>query len=156
MRDATVRRLSRLHAVLYRRSRGVVGRRLVHNDMVLLTTTGARTGRSHTVPLLCLREGDTLVVIASWGGRPHHPHWYTNLVAQPQVRVQVGRRRWAAVARTATPVEREVWWPRVLAAYQGYRVYESNTDRVIPVVFLTPAERGGRPPSVRSPGGPDA
>lgn len=138
MRDVTARRLSRLHIFLYRATRGVLGRRLVHNDMLLLTTTGSRSGRRRTVPLLYLRDDGTLVVIASWGGRPHHPQWYTNLVANPQVTVQVRAKRWQAQARTANPDERAVWWPRVLAAYKGYRLYESNTDRVIPVVFLEP------------------
>jgi F420H(2)-dependent quinone reductase len=138
MRDATARRLSRLHIGLYRLTGGLLGRRLVRNDMLLLTTTGSRSGRRHTVPLLYLHDGDTLVVIASWGGRPHHPQWYTNLVANPLATVQVRSRRWAVRARTATPEERAVWWPRVLATYKGYQVYESNTDRVIPVVFLEP------------------
>lgn len=138
MRDITARRLSRLHIALYRASRGLLGRRLVRNDMLLLTTTGSRTGRRHTVPLLYLHDDEKLVVIASWGGRPKHPQWYTNLVANPQVTVQVRAKRWKARARTASPDERAVWWPRVLAAYKGYRLYESNTDRVIPVVFLEP------------------
>lgn len=136
MRDATARRLSRLHRVVYRLTRGLVGRRLVSNDMLLLTTRGARTGREHTVPLLYLPDGDTLVVIASWGGRPSHPQWYRNLQAHPDAQVQVRGRRWPVRARTGTPEERKIWWPRVLAAYHKYRVYESNTDRVIPVVFL--------------------
>ncbi len=139
MRDATARRLSRLHIALYRATRGVLGRRLVRNDMLLLTTTGSRSGRRHTVPLLYLHDDQQLVVIASWGGRPQHPQWYTNLVAHPEVTVQVRSRRWQARARTATPDERAVWWPRVLATYKGYRLYESNTDRVIPVVLLRPA-----------------
>lgn len=138
MRDATARRLSRLHVWSYRLTCGVLGRRLVRNDMLLLTTTGVRSGRLRTVPLLCLREGDTFVVIASWGGRPHHPQWYGNLVADPHVTVQFRGRRWQARARTATPAERDRWWPRILAAYRGYRQYERNTDRVIPVVFLEP------------------
>ncbi len=138
MRDATARRLSRLHRVVYRMTRGVIGRRLVRNDMLLLTTRGAQTGREHTVPLLYLRDGDTLLVIASWGGRPSHPQWYRNLLQHPDATVQVGGRRWPVRARTASPQERDVWWPRVLAAYHKYRVYQSNTDRVIPVVFLEP------------------
>lgn len=138
MRDATARRLSRLHIFLYRMTGGLLGRRLVRNDMLLLTTTGSKTGKRHTVPLLYLRDGDTLVVIASWGGRPQHPQWYTNLVADPRATVQVRSKRWRVLARTATPEERSVWWPRVLATYKGYRLYESNTDRVIPVVFLDP------------------
>jgi F420H(2)-dependent quinone reductase len=136
MRDSMVRRLSRFHRRLYRLTRGALGRRLVHNDMLLLTTYGARTGRDHAVPLLYLRDGDRLVVIASYGGRPHHPQWFQNLVANPEAIVQVRSKRWPVRARAATPDERSEWWPRVLAAYYKYREYQSNTDRVIPVVFL--------------------
>jgi deazaflavin-dependent oxidoreductase (nitroreductase family) len=136
MRDATARRLSQLHRVLYRLTRGVVGRRLVDNDMLLLTTRGQRTGRPHTVPLLYLQDGDTFVVIASWGGRPYHPDWYHNLQTHPEALVQVRSKSLPVTARTATSDERDLWWHRVLAAYEGYRVYQSHTDRVIPVVFL--------------------
>jgi deazaflavin-dependent oxidoreductase (nitroreductase family) len=138
MRDATARRLSRLHVLVYRLTGGRIGRRLVNNDMLLLTTRGARTGRKHTVPLLYLRDGETLVVIASWGGLPANPQWFRNLMADPEATVQVRSERWAVRARAASAQEREDWWPRVLAAYKGYRVYQSHTDRVIPVVFLPP------------------
>jgi deazaflavin-dependent oxidoreductase (nitroreductase family) len=138
MRDVTARRLSRLHAIVYRLTGGRIGRRLVRNDMLLLTTRGAKTGREHTVPLLYLRDGQTLAVIASWGGRPNNPQWFSNLIADPDAVVQVRSERWAVRARTATLEEREQWWPRVLAAYDGYRIYQSHTDRVIPVVLLTP------------------
>lgn len=136
MRDATARRISKFHVGLYRLTRGVLGRRLVKNDMLLLTTRGAKTGSRHTRPLLYLREGDTFVVIASWGGRPYNPDWYHNLMANPEAVVQAGATRWRVRARVATPDEHDVWWPRVLAAYHGYRIYQSHTDRVIPVVFL--------------------
>jgi deazaflavin-dependent oxidoreductase (nitroreductase family) len=138
VRDSTARRLSRLHVRLYRLTGGVVGRRLVANDMLLLTTRGSRTGKPHTVPLLYLRDGDTLAVIASWGGRPDHPHWYRNLSSDPRATVQVRSKRWAVRARFATGRERTLWWPRIVAAYPGYRSYQSRTDRVIPVVFLEP------------------
>lgn len=138
MRDATVRRLSRLHVFVYRLTRGRIGRRLVNNDMLLLTTRGARSGRKRTVPLLYLRDGETFAVIASWGGRPNNPHWFRNLMANPEAVVQVRGDRRVVRARVATPAEREEWWPRVLAAYWKYRVYQSHTDRVIPVVFLEP------------------
>ncbi|AYY15526.1 nitroreductase family deazaflavin-dependent oxidoreductase [Actinobacteria bacterium YIM 96077] len=115
---------------------GLVGRRLVGNDMLLLTTRGRRTGKIHTVPLLYLFDDDTPVVIASWGGRPSHPHWYQNLQADPRAIVQVRSERRLVRARTAEPAERDAWWPRVLAAYHKYRTYEANTDRIIPVVFL--------------------
>ena len=138
MRDATARRLSRLHVLVYRLTGGRIGRRLVNNDMLLLTTRGVVTGREHTVPLLYLRNGETLVVIASWGGRPANPQWFRNLMANPNATVQVRSDRWAVRARAASAQEREDWWPRVLTAYKGYRVYQSHTDRVIPVVFLDP------------------
>lgn len=140
MKDSSVKRWSRLHKHLYRGSGGVIGRRLVSNPMLLLTTRGHRTGREHTVPLLYLEEGSRLVVIASYGGRPNHPVWYDNLVARPDVTVQIGSGRRRMRARTATAAERAAWWPRVLAAYEGYRTYQLRTDREIPVVILEPIQ----------------
>lgn len=139
MRDASVRRWSRVHVHLYRFTRGVLGRRLVDNDMLLLTTRGHRTGRVHTVPLLYLRDDESLVIIASYGGRPHHPSWYTNLLVMPEVEVQIGSRREPRRARTANAAERAAWWPRIEDAYEGYETYQSRTQREIPVVFLEPA-----------------
>lgn len=138
MRDGTAKRLSTIHRWIFRASGGRVGKRLVDNDMLLLTTTGAVSGSSHTVPLLYLKDGERLIVIASWGGRPDHPHWYVNLVADPEVTVELPGRKFAAVARTADPAEHTEWWPKVMAAYDGYREYQSRTDRVIPIVFLEP------------------
>lgn len=138
MQDRTAKYLSALHRVLYRTTRGAVGRRFVDNDMCLVTTTGRRTGKQHTVPLLYLRDEDRIVVIASWGGRDQHPEWYLNLLARPTASVQVLGDRWDVDARTADPAERNRWWPKVLAAYNGYAEYESRTDREIPVVFLEP------------------
>jgi deazaflavin-dependent oxidoreductase (nitroreductase family) len=139
MRDGTAKRLSKLHRILYRLTRGALGRRLVHNDMCLLTTIGRRSGEPHTVPLLYLRDGDALVVIASWGGRDYAPDWYLNLEQEPRAAVQVLGDRWPVTARTANPEERAQWWPRALAAYDGYAAYASRTEREIPVVFLDPA-----------------
>jgi deazaflavin-dependent oxidoreductase (nitroreductase family) len=138
MKDAQLRRLSRLHSSVYRLTGGVLGRRLASNDMLLLTTRGASTGQAHTVPLLYLKDNDTLVVIASWGGRPHHPDWYRNLMADPRATVQVRSKSWPVRARTAGPQERAAWWPRVVAAYEAYNTYQSRTERVIPVVLLNP------------------
>lgn len=136
MRDATARRLSRLHSTLYRMTRGRIGRRLVANDMLLLTTTGRLTGSPHTVPLLYLRDGDRLVVFASWGGRDTHPEWYLNLAAHPGTEVQVDGRRFEMTARTAEGEERSGWWAAAQQAYAGYTTYQSRTDRQIPVVIL--------------------
>lgn len=137
MKDSNVRRASRLHRILYRSTGGMIGRRLVHNDMLLLTTRGRETGRLHTVPLLYLTDGPSRhVVIASYGGRPYHPDWYLNLVLHPRVEVQIRSHRFTAHASTADSRERGEWWPKVLAAYDGYGEYETRSDREIPVVFL--------------------
>ena len=139
MRDGAVKRWSAVHRSLYQMSGGWIGRRLADNDMLLLTTTGHVSQRPHTVPLLYIRDGERLLVVASYGGRPRHPAWYDNLVADPVVRVQLGAMRVEMVARTAGPEERAGWWPRVVDAFADYAVYQSRTDRVIPLVFLEPA-----------------
>lgn len=137
MKDSAVKRWSAFHRILFRSTRGFVGKRLVDNDMLLLTTTGRSTGKSHTVPLLYLQNGSALVVIASYGGRDRHPDWYLNLEANPKVKVQVPRRsRVAMTARTAGVEERAEWWPTIVEAYDGYTTYQSRTEREIPVVFL--------------------
>ena len=128
--------------MLYEATNGALGRRLVGNDMLLLTTRGRRTGEAHTVPLLYLRDGDRLLVIASYGGRDHHPEWYLNLLAKPEVTARVGARNLTMTARTATPSERDSWWPKVVAAYRDYAVYQQKTEREIPVVVLEPAAGG--------------
>lgn len=106
--------------------------------MLLSSTTGRVSGRPHTIPLLYLEEEEALVLVASWGGRPDHPEWYLNLLADPRAIVQVRGRRWPVRARTADLQERARWWPRLVAAYPGYAGYQSRTDRAIPVVFLEP------------------
>lgn len=136
MRDRAAKHLSTLHRLLYRGTRGLVGRRLVDNDICLVTTIGRKSGARHTVPLLYLPDDDRLVVIASWGGRDRHPEWYLNLRANPAATVQVLGERWPVEARTTTTMERAAWWPRAVEAYDGYAVYASRTNREIPVVFL--------------------
>lgn len=137
MKDSTARRLSTLHTVLFRTTGGRIGKRLVNNDMLLLSTIGSTTGKRHTVPLLYLRDGDDYVIIASWGGRPENPQWYRNLQAQPRTTIQVLGEKIPVTARTANPTERARLWPLILAAYDGYAEYESRTTREIPVVILT-------------------
>ena len=121
---------------LYRMTNGVIGRRLVNNDMLLLTTRGRTSGRDHTVPLLYLRDGERLVIIASYGGRPAHPAWYRNLVADPRVEVQVDGDRRPMLASTMSGEDRTAWWPRIVEAWNDYDTYQSRTDRQIPVVWL--------------------
>ena len=138
MKDGTVRRLSSVHRAVFKLTRGRVGGRLVDNDMLLLTTVGARTGRDHTVPLLYLVDGDSFVVIASYGGRDDHPQWYMNLMATPLASVQMGSKSIEVEARTASGEERSRLWRDVVRAYDQYQAYQSRTDRKIPVLILEP------------------
>ena len=136
MRDRTAKHLSTLHTLLYRTTRGIIGRRLVNNDILLLSTIGRWTGNTHTVPLLYLRDGEDLVVIASWGGREQHPEWYLNLASNPVATAQIEGERIRVTATTADPKRRARLWAKVLAAYDGYGEYQSRTDREIPIVIL--------------------
>jgi deazaflavin-dependent oxidoreductase (nitroreductase family) len=138
VRDVNVKLLSRLHTGLYRLTDGRIGRRLVDNDMLLLTTTGRRSGKRHTVPLLYLRDGDRLVVIASYGGRPNHPEWYRNLLSDPGATVQILGDSHQVRATTMSPEERSAWWPKIIDTYGDYATYQSRTEREIPVVWLDP------------------
>jgi F420H(2)-dependent quinone reductase len=130
---------------LYRRTRGRVGGTWrigagFHNPVpiCLLEHRGRRTGKIRTTPLVYLEDGDRIVVVASQAGRPEHPMWYLNLLADPEVTVQVRHRRRPMRARVAEPGERAVLWPRLVAMYADYDSYQSWTDRVIPVVVLEP------------------
>lgn len=137
MRATTAKHLSSLHTLLYRASRGRIGKRLVNNDMLLLSTVGRISGKTHTVPLLYLCDGDEHVVIASWGGRDEHPQWYQNLEIEPRATVQIRKRRFSVCATTADSERRTRLWPHVEAAYGGYRTYQDRTEREIPLVILT-------------------
>jgi len=130
---------SRFHVALYRASGGRLGGRVRNAPVLLLTTTGRKTGEQRTIPLLYLEDAERYVVIASVGGAPKHPAWYLNLLASPATTVQVGSRRVAVTAETAPPAERERLWPLAVQMYPGYDDYRAKTDREIPVVVLAPA-----------------
>jgi deazaflavin-dependent oxidoreductase (nitroreductase family) len=106
---------------------------------LLLTTTGRRSGQARRTPLIYGRDGDRLVLVASKGGSPDHPLWYSNLAADPQVRVQVAGDVLEARAYTAIGAERERLWPVMTAIWPAYDEYQRRTDREIPVVVLEPA-----------------
>lgn len=138
MNDRLVKTLSQLHTAIFRVTDGRIGRRLVDNDMLLLTTIGARTGRPHTVPLLYLRVGERVVVIASYGGRPDNPQWYENLCSNERAEVRIAGDRFDVVASTMEGDDRSAWWPKVVDAYDDYAAYQRRTEREIPLVWLDP------------------
>ena len=103
---------------------------------LLLTTTGKSSGQARTLPLIYGLSGDNPVIVASKGGAPKHPLWYDNLVAQPQVQVQVGADKFAAQARTASGEQRAQLWAAMLKIWPSYEEYQEKTEREIPVVVL--------------------
>jgi deazaflavin-dependent oxidoreductase (nitroreductase family) len=137
VRSAT-RYLGALHRLLYRASGGRIGGQLWDLPVVLLTTTGRRTGKKRTVPLCSLRDGDDVVVIASYGGRDQPPAWWLNLEANPHAELQTGRTQRAVTARNASPEERRRLWAEVTTRAPGYLEYQRRTTREIPVVILQP------------------
>jgi deazaflavin-dependent oxidoreductase (nitroreductase family) len=104
----------------------------------LVEHRGRRTGRLRTTPLVYLRDGDRVVVVASQAGRRTHPLWYRNIEADPDVAVQIRGSHHPMKARTATAAERVELWPRLVDLYSDYDSYQSWTEREIPVVVLEP------------------
>jgi deazaflavin-dependent oxidoreductase (nitroreductase family) len=105
---------------------------------LLLTTTGHKTGRETTTPLIYGRAGEAYVVVASKGGAPDHPKWYRNLVANPEVTIQVGPERKRARARTASAEEKPALWKTMTGIWPAYDEYQAKTTREIPVVVIEP------------------
>ena len=106
--------------------------------VLLLTTIGRKSGQPRTAPLLYLEDGENLVIVASKGGMSHHPVWYLNLEANPDVDVEIGNQRRRMRARRASAEEKAKLWPRLVAMYRDYDDYQARTDRNIPVVILSP------------------
>jgi deazaflavin-dependent oxidoreductase (nitroreductase family) len=136
-----MRWMSRAHVALYRATGGRLGARwrvgcaFPHGvPLFLLTTVGKKTGLKRTTPLLFLEDADRYV--GSQGGLPTAPHWFGNLVANPDVEVQIGRRVEKRRARVATPVERQELWPRLVAHYADFEAYQAWTTRTIPLAIL--------------------
>ncbi len=120
----------------FRANHGKVGGGFEGAPMVLLTTTGARTGQKRTNPVVPLVEGDRIYVIASKAGAPTNPDWYHNLVAHPDVEVEFGDERFEAVAVPITGPERDRLYAAQVAKQPGFGEYQEQTERVIPVVEL--------------------
>ncbi len=131
---------SRVHVFLYRASGGRIGGRFRKTaPVLLLTTTGRKTGKQRTTPLLYVEDGERYAVVASVGGAPTHPGWYLNLRANPAATIQLGRRTLPVTAETAGPEERARLWASATRMYPTYDAYQAKTSREIPVVVLSPA-----------------
>jgi deazaflavin-dependent oxidoreductase (nitroreductase family) len=140
-----IKTMSGLHTRLYRATGGRLGKNWRIGAAVrkavpvcLLTTTGRRSGQPRTVPLCYLRKGDDVVLVASQGGLPTNPQWYSNLAANPEVQIEIGRQCRDYRARIAGAEERAQLWPELVDLYADYESYQSWTDRQIPVVVCEP------------------
>ena len=126
------------HIRRYRETDGEEGYLWNGATALLLTTTGRKTGESRTSPLIFARDGDDYLVVASMGGAPQHPSWYLNITADPDAEIQVKGDVIPVRARTASDEEKPRLWKVVTAQWPNYDVYQTRTNRVIPLVVLTP------------------
>jgi deazaflavin-dependent oxidoreductase (nitroreductase family) len=122
---------------LYRRSGGKIGGKMGQAPVALLTTTGRKSGRSWTNPVLYQPEGDGWVIIASYAGKPRHPAWWLNLKANPEATIEMGRDSYPVTASEVPDEDRERLWRKMTAVYPTYDEYQKKTTRRIPVVYLT-------------------
>ncbi|MEU9375798.1 nitroreductase/quinone reductase family protein [Streptomyces sp. NPDC048255] len=127
----------------FRANAGKVGGPFEGGDLLLLTTTGAKSGISRTTPLGYVRHGDSLLLIGSDMGAPRHPGWYHNLLAHPVVRVEVGTRTFEALAVPAEGARRDELFAHVVRVDPGYGDYQAMTSRILPVVVLERADPEG-------------
>lgn len=122
---------------LYESSGGLAGTTMRGLPCVLLTSVGATSGLLRKTPLMRVEHQGQYLVVASQGGAPTNPQWYSNLLAHPQVQLQDGPVKHDMVARELFGPEREVWWQRAVAAFPDYAQYQLKTERVIPILLLT-------------------
>lgn len=127
-----------IHRGLYRLTNGSIGGKLGGRPMVLLTTTGRKSGKQRTIPLQYMMDDDNIIVVASNGGNVNQPAWWHNIRASSDVTVQVGKKTMRTRAETANEEERARLWPILVDYYAGYQGYEDETERTVPVVILRP------------------
>jgi deazaflavin-dependent oxidoreductase (nitroreductase family) len=137
-RNEIVRRTSKDHLRQYLESNGEEGNVFRGAPILVLTTTGWKSGEQRSVPLMFGRDGDNYLLVASLGGAQEHPYWYRNIEAHPEVEIQDRNTTLRARARTATAEERPRLWALMNEVYPTYAEYQSRTAREIPVVVLEP------------------
>ena len=124
----------------FRANEGRVGGNFEGKTLLLLHTKGAKSQQERINPVACIKDGDRLAVIASKGGALTHPDWYYNIVANPQVTVEVGAENFQALASVAEEPERTRLYNQMVEVMPGFDDYRRNTTRVIPVIVPTPVK----------------
>lgn len=131
---------TRLHRTVYRASGGRLGAKLMGMQMLLLTTTGRKSGEPRTIPLACFPDGGDWVVVGSNNGQDRAPGWWLNLEANPEARIRIGREEKCVRAIRAEGAEYARLWPWLKQQNPMYSKYEEKTAREIPVVLLRPEQ----------------
>jgi deazaflavin-dependent oxidoreductase (nitroreductase family) len=132
----TIRLIGRLHASLWRLTRGRFVDAVGAAPFLLLTTKGRKTGRLRTTPVLYLEDGRDLIVVGSFGGNDIHPAWYLNLKQYPEAEVLIGGERRRVTACEITREEKKLIWPRLVKSYPQFDIYQQRTSREIPLLRL--------------------
>jgi deazaflavin-dependent oxidoreductase (nitroreductase family) len=144
---ATVLRLfSKIHIIIYHWTGGIIGGHIFGNQILLLTSTGQKTGQPRTTPVAYLTEGDAMIIVGGAAGAAKHPAWWLNLESHPEAQVQVGRRRLRVSATRALLEEQERLWARYPAQHALFESMQKRVSREIPIVILRPmSESAGSP-----------
>ena len=144
--EVFIKWMSRINTVVYKATGGRLGAKWRLGSrhfgdlppVGILTTVGRKTGQHRESPLLFLRDGDSVLLVASNGGRAHHPQWYLNLRAKPNVTFRIRDEVLDLQARDATEAERARYWPKLDAMYPDFADYRSWTERQLPIVICEP------------------
>lgn len=137
LKPRTIRLMGRLHAWLWRLTRGRLVNSIGPAPFILLTTKGRKTGRSRTTPVLYLEDRGDLIVVASFGGNDMQPAWYLNLRDCPEAQVVIRDERRRMTSRKISNDEKEIIWPRLVKLYPQFEIYQQRTSREIPLLRLT-------------------
>jgi F420H(2)-dependent quinone reductase len=138
LKPHTIRLIGRLHAYLWRLTRGRFVDGVGAAPFILLTTQGCKTGRLRTTPVLYLQDGSDLIVVASFGGNDMHPAWYLNLKQSPEAEIVIRGERRRVTSREITREEKKLIWPQLVKLYPQFDVYQQRTSREIPLLRLLP------------------
>jgi deazaflavin-dependent oxidoreductase (nitroreductase family) len=133
----TIRLIGRVHAWLWRLTRGRFVDGVGAAPFILLTSNGRKTGRPRTTPVLYLEDGGDLIVVASFGGNDMHPAWYLNLEDCPEAEVMIRGEPRHVTARKISVEEKKLIWPRLIKLYPQFEIYQQRTSREIPLLRLT-------------------
>ena len=139
LKDQVAKAANVMHESLFKATNGRIGGKVMGMPALILTTTGRKSGARRTTMLTApIVDGDTVVLVASYGGDDREPAWSLNLRAEPEVEITMDGRVRPMTARIASAEEKAELWPRVTSTYKGYAGYQTKTNRDIPLIILTP------------------